>query len=113
MELHDPRIARLELAWHDITAGGLRPALEASGGLHLLVDHAHIERALTTAPQTTRAKLRGEFIAAAQGAHRDFMADWMNLRLLLADSSKNVLLSDPFSAVDTRVDELMEAVAHA
>ncbi|MCI6573702.1 MAG: Pup--protein ligase [Actinomycetaceae bacterium] len=113
VSLADSRIARLELAWHDVTAGGLRSALEASGGLHMLVDEAAIQRAVTTPPQTTRAKLRGEFIAAASRAHRDFMADWMNLRLLLADSSKNVLLSDPFSAVDARVDELMEAVSEA
>ena len=111
--LEDPRIARLELAWHDVTAGGLRAALEANGGLRTVISPQAIEAAVTVPPQTTRAKLRGEFIAAAQSAHRDFMADWMNLRLMLADSSKNVLLRDPFAASDARVAELLEAVSKA
>ncbi|MDY5589423.1 MAG: Pup--protein ligase [Arcanobacterium sp.] len=111
--LEDPRIARLELAWHDVTAGGLRAALEANGGLRTVISPQAIEAAVTAPPQTTRAKLRGEFIAAAQSAHRDFMADWMNLRLMLADSSKNVLLRDPFAASDARVAELLEAVSKA
>lgn len=108
--LGDPRMVRLELAWHDITAGGLRAKLEASGALRTLVTPASVAAAKDTPPQTTRAKLRGEFIAAAQAQQRDIMVDWMNLRLMTEESSDNVLLRDPFSPSDPRVDELIAAV---
>ncbi|WP_372442896.1 proteasome accessory factor PafA2 family protein [Actinomadura barringtoniae] len=32
-------------------------------------------------PQTTRARLRGEFIRKAQEKRRDFTVDWMHLKL--------------------------------
>ena len=38
------------------------------------------------------------------------MVDWMNLRLLEADGARTVILKDPFSPVDERVDELLEQV---
>ena len=106
----DLRLARLELAWHDVTTAGLRAKLEATGGLRILADPSAVTDAMSKPPQTTRAKLRGDFIAAARSTHRDYMADWMNLRLINGDASKNVLLRDPFAAADQRVDELMEAV---
>ncbi|MBM7825374.1 proteasome accessory factor A [Arcanobacterium pluranimalium] len=106
--LDDPRIARLDLAWHDITSSGLRSALENSGGLKKLVSDDEITTATAIPPQTTRAKLRGDFVAAAMDSHRDFMADWTNLRLITPEGSSTVLLKDPFVSVDERVDALME-----
>ncbi|MFC5370158.1 Pup--protein ligase [Arcanobacterium bovis] len=106
--LDDPRIARLDLAWHDITRSGLRASLEASGGLKKLVTEDEVTTAMAIPPQTTRAKLRGDFVAAALDSRRDFMADWTNLRLITADGSATVLLKDPFVNADSRVDALME-----
>ncbi|MCF2706221.1 Pup--protein ligase [Arcanobacterium haemolyticum] len=106
--LADPRIARLDLAYHDITAGGLRSSMEESGLLHVVVSPDISTKAMTTPPQTTRAKLRGEFVARAQQLRQDYMADWMNLRLLDAQGPRSVVLADPFGTVDPRVDELME-----
>ncbi len=106
--LDDPRIARLDLAWHDITDAGLRASLEKSAGLKKLVSDDEITTAISIPPQTTRAKLRGDFVAAAMDAHRDYMVDWMNLRLITAEGSQTVLLKDPFVSVDERVDSLME-----
>ena len=108
--LDDPRAARLELAWHDITDQGLRAKLEAGGMLKVLVSDAAVSRALVKPPQTTRAKLRGAFIEAARSAKRDYMADWSNLRLVSEQGSMNVALADPFAAKDSRVDELIQAV---
>lgn len=108
--LADPRIQRLDLAWHDITDAGLRTKLEASGALKTLVSPDAITAARDLPPQTTRAKLRGDFVACAQDNRRDYMADWSNLRLLSDTGATTVILKDPFSPVDSRVDELMEAI---
>ena len=109
--LSDPRVARLDLAWHDVTQSGLRTRLETSGALETLVSEDAIEQAMQVAPQTTRARLRGEFIRQARAHRRDFMADWMNLRLLADSGSQSVLLSDPFASSDPRVDELLMTIA--
>lgn len=106
--LEDSRMQRLDLAWHDITNAGLRTSLEKSGGLVKLVNEERIEVAKAIPPQTTRAKLRGDFVALAMENRRDYMVDWMNIRLLEDDGAHQVLLKDPFSPVDAHVDALME-----
>ncbi|MFT3942659.1 MAG: Pup--protein ligase [Ancrocorticia sp.] len=107
MSLADPRIARLNLAYHDVTAGGLRTSMEASGLLHTLLPAGAAENAKTTAPQTTRAKIRGEFVRKAQESRHDYMADWMNLRLMEARGARTVVLKDPFATVDAQAEALM------
>ena len=37
--------------------------------------------AMSVPPQTTRAKLRGDFVRAAQEKRRDFTVDWVHLKL--------------------------------
>lgn len=111
--LDDPRIARLDLAWHDITDAGLRSKLEASGGLRIVIDRALPEQAVGIPPQTTRAKLRGDFVATAQELRRDYMADWSNLRLLSDAGATTVTLKDPFASTDERVDELLEEMVRS
>ena len=51
-------------------------------------------------PQTTRAKLRGDFIKRAQEKRRDFTVDWVHLKL--NDQARTVLVG-PFKSVDERV----------
>ena len=58
-------------------------------------------------PQTTRARLRGEFIRKAQEKRRDFTVDWVHLKLN-DQAQRTVLCKDPFHAVDDRVDRLIE-----
>lgn len=108
LDLSDPRIARLDLAYHDITAGGLRTRMEHGGLLRTIVAPEACEKARTVAPQTTRAKIRGEFVRTARLARADFVADWTNLRLLEADGPRSVVLSDPFATVDMKAEALME-----
>src|ERR671924_361513 len=71
-----------------------------------MIDDGEIEAAKDTPPQTTRAKLRGDFIAAAQQAGRDFTVDWVHLKLN-DQAQRTVLCKDPFRAVDERVDRLI------
>ncbi|MDP9799974.1 proteasome accessory factor A [Arcanobacterium wilhelmae] len=104
-DLSDVRIARLALAWHDITDAGLLSKLEDAGAVSTLVPRSDVESAQTLAPQTTRAALRGRFIEEALRRRRGFTADWTTLRL--ADAGQTVALKDPFASVDPRVDELI------
>ena len=57
-------------------------------------------------PQTTRAKLRGEFIRRAQEQRRDFTVDWVHLKLN-DQAQRTVLCKDPFRSVDERVEKLI------
>ncbi len=58
-------------------------------------------------PQTTRARLRGEFIRRAQERRRDFTVDWVHLKLN-DQAQRTVLCKDPFRAYDERVQRLID-----
>jgi proteasome accessory factor A len=68
-----------------------------------------IFEAKSLAPQTTRARLRGEFIKRAQEKHRDFTVDWVHLKLN-DQAQRTVLCKDPFQAVDERVERLIASM---
>lgn len=129
----DPRIQQLDLAYHDIQQGrGLFQLLEARGAVSRVVDDAAVERAAGTPPQTTRARLRGAFVDAAQAAGVDYTVDWTTLKVneppprswrppdggLLAGQNPDelyapILCKDPFLAVDERVDALLDRLSGA
>ncbi len=110
--LSDPRLARLELAYHDISPEtGLAARMERDGLIATVVDDDAIVSAMTEPPSTTRAALRGRFISAARGAGRDFSADWAHVKL--AGDGRTVTLKDPFRNTDSRVDTLVEEIEAA
>jgi proteasome accessory factor A len=107
LDLSSPRIAQLDLAYHDIRRGrGVFDLLQRKGLVRRVTDDGEIEVAKDTPPQTTRAKLRGDFIAAAQAAGRDFTVDWVHLKLN-DQAQRTVLCKDPFRSVDERVERLI------
>ena len=110
MELSDPKIAQLDLAYHDIKRGrGVFDLLQRKGLAMRITTDEEIDEAVDTPPQTTRAKLRGEFIAAAQEAGRDFTVDWVHLKLN-DQAQRTVLCKDPFRSVDERVKRLIASM---
>ncbi|MDN5758417.1 MAG: Pup--protein ligase [Tomitella sp.] len=110
MSLADPKIAQLDLAYHDIKRGrGVFDLLERKGLAARVTEPDEVEAATETPPQTTRARLRGEFIAAAQKADRDFTVDWVHLKIN-DQAQRTVLCKDPFLSVDERVDRLIQAM---
>jgi proteasome accessory factor A len=110
LELSSPRIAQLDLAYHDIRRGrGIFDLLQRKDLVARVTEDGEIEAAKDTPPQTTRAKLRGDFIAAAQQAGRDFTVDWVHLKLN-DQAQRTVLCKDPFKAVDERVDKLIASM---
>jgi proteasome accessory factor A len=107
LPLSSPRIARLDLAYHDLRRDrGLYYQLQRDGAVHRVTRDLDIFEAKSIPPQTTRARLRGEFIRRAQERRRDVAVDWVHLKL--DDPSQlTVLCKDPFRSADERVDRLI------
>lgn len=104
--LDHPRIAQIDLTYHDIRPGrGLFSLLERRGLAARLTDSAEVEAARDTPPATTRARLRGEFVRRAVAAGRAHTVDWVHLKL--DDDGSTVMCTDPFLAVDERVDRIL------
>ena len=111
LDLDHPRIAQLDLAYHDIDPRrGVHHLLQRAGRVARLVDDERIAAAADTPPQTTRAKLRGDFVRAAREQGRDFTVDWVHLKLNDA-TARTVLCKDPFAAEDHRVQALIDSMA--
>jgi len=105
--LSDPRVRRLDLAYHDISpTDGLFARLVDRGLAATVVDEATITDAIETPPQTTRAKLRGDFVRAATSRRRDYTVDWVHLKIN-DQAGRTVLCKDPFRSEDARVDRLI------
>ena len=113
LNLEHPRLAQLDLAYHDINRQrGLFHLLARRGRAARVVSEVEAFRAKVIAPQTTRAKLRGDFITAAQRHRRDFTVDWVHLKLN-DQAQRTVLCKDPFLAEDARVARLIDGIEGA
>lgn len=110
LTLASPRIAQLDLAYHDISRNrGLFSIMEQRGLVDRVSRDIDVFAAKSIPPQTTRAKLRGDFVRRAQEKHRDFTVDWVHLKLN-DQAQRTVLCKDPFLAVDERVERLMASM---
>ncbi len=107
LPLSSPRVAQLDLTYHDVhRERGLYYLLEKRGAVDRVTRDLDIFEAKSVPPQTTRARLRGEFIRKAQEKRRDFTVDWVHLKLN-DQAQRTVLCKDPFRSVDERVDKLI------
>jgi proteasome accessory factor A len=110
LPLSSPRIAQIDLAYHDINRNrGLYYLLERRGSVDRVARDLAIFEAKSVPPQTTRARLRGEFIKRAQEKRRDFTVDWVHLKLN-DQAQRTVLCKDPFRSVDDRVEKLIASM---
>ncbi|GAB3555047.1 Pup--protein ligase [Arthrobacter tumbae] len=108
LDLDAARIAQLDLTYHDISRSrGLFFMLQARGETARVLDDVDIKAAVDIPPQTTRARLRGEFVRRAKEANRDFTVDWVHLKLN-DRAQQTILCKDPFAAEDERVSALLE-----
>ncbi len=107
LSLSSPRVAQLDLTYHDIHRDrGLFYLMQNRGQMDRVVGDLKIFEAKSVPPQTTRARLRGEFIRRAQEQRRDFTVDWVHLKLN-DQAQRTVLCKDPFKSVDERVEKLI------
>jgi len=110
LTLGHPRVALLDLQFHDISRErGVFYKLQKRGLVERICVDADIDDAVENPPQTTRARLRGEFIKRAKEKKRDYTVDWVHLKLN-DQAQKTVLCKDPFKAHDERVDRLIESL---
>jgi len=110
LPLSHPRVAMLDLQYHDVNRSrGLYNLLQRRDRVDRIVDDERIRRARDVPPQTTRARLRGEFIRQAKRRRRDYTVDWVHLKLN-DQAQRTVLCKDPFRATDERVDKLVASM---
>jgi proteasome accessory factor A len=110
LPLNHPRVALLDLQYHDISRErSVFYKLQRAGRVERVVTDAAISEAMETPPQTTRARLRGEFIRRAKERKRDYTVDWVHLKLN-DQAQRTVLCKDPFKATDERVDRLIASL---
>jgi proteasome accessory factor A len=107
VELSDPKIALIDLLYHDTSfERGLYYRRQARGHLRRIVTDEEIATATHTPPPTTRAHMRGTFIKAAKEWRRDYTVDWVHLKLN-DEMQRTVLLKDPFKSTDERFQKLL------
>lgn len=108
LSLSSPKLRQIDLAFHDVRPGrGLFNVLEAKGLVQRWIRDADVERAVETAPQTTRAALRGRFLQRARELDAPVSVDWMRLKVSRPEP-RMVELGDPFAATNEAVDELID-----
>lgn len=111
LDLGDARLAQLDLAYHDIDPDrGVHHLLQRSGRIARVVTDAAIAEAVDVPPQTTRAKLRGDFVRTAREYSRDVTVDWVHLKIN-DEAQRTVLCKDPFRSADERVDRLIDVLS--
>ncbi|MFM7718411.1 MAG: Pup--protein ligase [Actinomycetota bacterium] len=107
LALSSAKVTMVDLAYHDVNRErGLYYVLERSGRVERATTDADIALAMREPPQTTRAKLRGDFIREAKAKRRDYTVDWVHLKLN-DQAQRTVLCKDPFRSVDERVEQLI------
>jgi proteasome accessory factor A len=110
LSLNDPRLAMLDLSYHDVDrTRGIYYLLLKRDMVDRVTTDERIAQAVLDPPQTTRARLRGSFIKAAKARRRDFTVDWVHLKLN-DQAQRTVLCKDPFKAYDERVEKLIESL---
>jgi proteasome accessory factor A len=110
LELSHPKVALIDLQYHDVNRErGLFYKLQKAGVVARMCTDEAIEEAVETPPQTTRAKLRGDFIRQAKERKRDYTVDWVHLKLN-DQAQRTVLCKDPFKSSDERVDRLIASL---
>jgi len=110
LPLSHPRVALLDLQYHDVNRSrGLFYKMQDRDMVERICDEADINTAIEQPPQTTRARLRGEFIRRAKERKRDYTVDWVHLKLN-DQAQRTVLCKDPFKARDDRVEKLIASL---
>jgi proteasome accessory factor A len=113
LPLTHPKIALMDLQYHDVNRErGLFYRMQERGMVDRIVTDEEIDLAGPGGlqpPQTTRAKLRGEFIRKAKERKRDYTVDWVHLKLN-DQAQRTVLCKDPFKSKDERVERLIASL---
>jgi len=107
LEQGHPKLAQLDMAYHDVhPRRGVFNLLASHGRVSTQLDADRIQQAIVEPPKTTRAALRGRFLSTARALGAEHTVDWVHHKLV--DRPLDALmLKDPLSAEDPRVDGLL------
>jgi len=106
LSLDSPKLAQIDFMYHEI-GSGIAQVLTEQNRTDSIIDQSLVASAVKLPPQSTRAKLRGEFIAQAEKSNLSVAIDWMHLKIN-QPVEQSLTLSDPFANIDSRVSELLE-----
>ncbi|HEY8545628.1 MAG TPA: proteasome accessory factor PafA2 family protein, partial [Acidimicrobiales bacterium] len=110
LALSHPKVSLIDLQYHDVNRErGLFYKMQERGLVERVTDDKAIDEAVEVPPQTTRARLRGEFIRRAKERKRDYTVDWVHLKLN-DQAQRTVLCKDPFRSRDERVERLIASL---
>ena len=110
LSLGHAKMALLDLLYHDVDRRrGLFYKLQAAGQTERMTTDQAITAAMTSPPETTRARLRGAFVKRAKERRRDYTVDWVHLKLN-DQAQRTLMLKDPFKSHDDRVERLIESL---
>ena len=105
----DPKVSLLDLQYHDIRPEkGVYYRLALNDEVDRITDDETIEQAKHVPPQTTRARLRGEFIRQANLKGKDCRVDWVYLKLNDPER-ETIVCKDPFQSHDEWVERLIRS----
>jgi proteasome accessory factor A len=107
--LDDPRVAMMDLQYHDINREkGLYYLLCKRDMIQRIATDEAIKNAMENPPATTRAKIRGDFIRFAKAKNRSYTVDWTYLKLN-GYWEETILCMDPFASSSPRLKALIAA----
>ena len=102
-----PKLAQIDLAYHDISPRrGLFYHLQNKGLVRRWTTDQAIAHAATTAPETTRATLRAQFLRTARELGAHYTVDWVHMKVDRPEP-QTVDVQDPFATEDVGVDKLV------
>jgi len=106
----DPKLLLMDMQYHDIRKDrSLYYMLEREGKVERVLTDVLIESAREAPPQDTRAKIRGEFVQAADRKKKSYSVDWSYVRLNDRFGS-TIIIKDPFQTSDSRVQMILASL---
>jgi proteasome accessory factor A len=112
LDLSSPRLAQLDLAYHDTAPDrGLFNLLQRRGLAATFVPAERVEEAVGT-PPPTRAAIRGRFIEAVVASGHNYTVDWVHLKVN-DRTQRTVTCKDPFATRDPDADALVAGLRPA
>ncbi len=104
----DPRIAMMDLQYHDIRPDkGLYYVLERSGAARRILSEDQVVEAMEEPPEDTRAYFRGQCLKKFK--HQIFGVNWDSISFNLGDGPiKRILMEEPTRGTKRHVQQLLE-----
>ena len=104
----DPRIAMMDLQYHDIRPErGLYYVLERSGAARRMLTDAEVLKAMEEPPEDTRAYFRGQCLKKFK--HQIFGVNWDSISFNLGDGPiKRILMEEPTRGTKIHVQQLLD-----